>query len=115
MRQSEGVDEPRSGGLVDPLAAYFAATAAASVLFWTSAFVPLLRSNLHGAIAVIFLYGPALAARLSRRPFDYRTAGLRIDPVGRGLRVTGLAIALTWPVFLAGFFAYYGVVCAPGA
>jgi membrane protease YdiL (CAAX protease family) len=37
--------------------------------------VPLVQKNLHGAIAVIFLYAPALAARWSTRPFDYRAPG----------------------------------------
>src|SRR3954471_20976181 len=100
------MDESRpSGGLAEPLITFFAATAIASALFWTSSVWSLLRANLHGAIAVLFLYAPALAARISRRPFDYRASGLRIDPIGRGLRVTGLAIAVTWPIFLIGFFA----------
>ena len=105
----------RPGGLLEPLLAFFAATALASALYWTGQGVPLVQKNLHGAIAVIFLYAPALAARWSKRPFDYRLAGLRLDPVPLNLKVTGLAMAVTWPVFFAAFLGFYGYVCRPGA
>lgn len=105
--------EPRSG-LREPLLAWAGATAVASALFWIAQGVPLVQRNLHGAIAVVFLYGPALAARLSGRPFEYRAAGLRLDPVALNLKVLGLALAITWPVFLASFLLFYGYVCQPG-
>jgi uncharacterized protein len=38
-----------------------------------------------------------------------------VHPLGRGLRVLGLALAVTWPVFIVGFFAYYQWVCPDGA
>jgi membrane protease YdiL (CAAX protease family) len=100
-------------GLVEPLVTFFAATALASALFWIAQVVPLVQKNLHGAIAVIFLYAPALAARLWRRPFDYGAAGLRFDPVGLNLRITGLALAVTWPLFFVAFLVFYGYVCLP--
>jgi membrane protease YdiL (CAAX protease family) len=98
-------------GLAEPLVTFFAATALACALFWTAQAVPFVQKNLHGAIAVIFLYAPALAARLWRRPFDYREAGLRFDPVPLNLRIAGLAMAITWPIFLAAFLAFYGFLC----
>jgi membrane protease YdiL (CAAX protease family) len=73
--------------------------------------VPLLGRNLHVAIAVIFLFAPLLAARLSGRPFDYDQAGLHITPVRLNAAVLGLAIAITWPLFLGAFLAFYGSVC----
>src|SRR5215471_4054041 len=94
----------RPGGLVEPLAIFFAATALASGIYWLGHAIPFVRENIvHGAIAVIFIYAPAVAARWSGRPFDYRAAGLRIDPVGLNLRITGLAMAVSWPVFLGAF------------
>jgi membrane protease YdiL (CAAX protease family) len=99
--------------LREPIITFFAATALASALYWTAQAVPFVQKNLHGAIAVIFLYAPAVAARFSRRPFDYRQAGLRLDPVPLNLRVTGLALALTWPIFFAAFLSFYGYVCRP--
>jgi uncharacterized protein len=100
---------------VEPMATFFAATALASALYWIARVVPLVQSNLHGAIAVVFLYAPALAARLSRRPFDYQEAGLRIRPVGRTLAVTAVGIGVTWPLFFIAFLVFYGSVCAPHA
>jgi len=93
--------------------AFAAATALASALYWTGRVVPVVGRNLHACIAVIFLYVPALAARISHRPFDYRDAGLRADPVVLNLKVLGAALAVTWPVFAIGFFLYYGFVCGP--
>jgi membrane protease YdiL (CAAX protease family) len=111
------VSEPAPrAGLVEPLVTFFVATALACGFFWLgqlNAFVQ--RNIVHGAIAVIFIYAPALAARRSGRPFDYRAAGLRLDPVPLNLKVTGLALAVTWPVFLAAFLAFYGYVCRRGA
>jgi membrane protease YdiL (CAAX protease family) len=104
----------RPGDLLEPLLTFFAATALASALYWTGQAVPFVQKNLHGAIAVIFLYAPALAARWSGRAFDYRTAGLRLDPVPLNLKVTGLALAVTWPVFFAAFLGFYGYVCRSG-
>jgi membrane protease YdiL (CAAX protease family) len=102
-------------GLLEPLVTFLAATAAASALYWLSEVVPFIRSNLHGGIAIVFLYAPALAARLSGRPFDYRAAGLRLRPVGRTLAVTAIGIAVTWPLFFAAFLIFYSAVCAPFA
>lgn len=104
-----------SAGLTEPLAAFFVATALASALYWTARSVAFVHEILHGAIAVLFLLGPSLASRLSGRSFDQRRAGLGIDPVGLNLRVLGLALLITWPVFVAGFFGYYGFLCAPGS
>jgi uncharacterized protein len=102
-------------GLVEPLVTFFAATAIASGLYWLAQVVPFVQSNLHGAIAIVFLYAPALAARLSGRPFDYRAAGLHLRPVGRSLAVAAIGIGVTWPVFFVAFLIFYGTVCAPHA
>lgn len=101
------------GGLREPVVTFLAATAVASALFWLGRVVPFVGQNLHGAIAIVFLYAPALASRLSRRPFDYRAAGLRLAPVGLGAAVTAAVIAITWPLFLAAFAGFYTLVCAP--
>jgi len=97
--------------LLEPLAAFLAATAVASALFWMGRVVSIVGENLHGAIAIVFLYAPALAARLARRPLDYRSAGLRVEPVRLSLAVTVAALALTWPVFFTAFVSFYGLVC----
>jgi hypothetical protein len=102
-------------GLREPLLAFLGATALASALFWTGRVVPFVAENLHGAIALIFLFTPAVASRASRRPFDYRAAGLRADPYRLNLAVLGAGIGLTWPLFLGAFLLFYGLVCPSGA
>jgi hypothetical protein len=112
---SDSAAASRRPGLVEPLVTFAVATALASALYWTGQVVPLVQANLHGAIAILFLYAPAAAARLSGRPFDYRAAGLRLRPVGRAAAVTGVALALTWPLFFVGFLLFYGHVCGHDA
>jgi uncharacterized protein len=102
----------RPGGLGEPIATFLVVTGLASALYWLGRVVPIVGDNLHGGIAFLFLAAPAVAARLSRRPFDYETAGLKLAPIGRGLRVLGAVLAVTWPIFLGGFLLYYSLVCA---
>ena len=100
-----------SAGLGEPLAAYAAAIAIAVALFWAARAIALVQQIMQGAIACAFLFGPQLAARVSGRPFDPRAAGITIHPIGRGMRVLGVALLVTWPIFVAGFFTYYQTVC----
>lgn len=93
----------------EPLLAFCAATALAAA----ATRVPFLRENLHAAIALIFLYAPAVAARLAGGTFDYREAGLRVDPMRLNLAVLGLAVLVVFPLFVTGFFAFYGALCGP--
>jgi membrane protease YdiL (CAAX protease family) len=102
-------------GLVEPIATFLVATSLAAGLFWLARSVALVREILHGSIALIFLLAPSYAARISRRPFDYRAAGLGLTPVRLNLRTLALALATTWPLFLAGFLLYYGLLCAASA
>ncbi|HEX7599528.1 MAG TPA: CPBP family intramembrane glutamic endopeptidase, partial [Polyangia bacterium] len=39
-------------------------------------------------------------------------AGLTLAPVRLNLRILALAMVATWPLFLAGFFLFYGVLCS---
>jgi membrane protease YdiL (CAAX protease family) len=113
------VPEPASpapgvaGGLSEPLLTFFVATGLASALYWIARVVPLVEANLHGAIAVIFLAAPRVASRVSGRDFDYRAAGLRLDPVRGNLAVLGTALAVAWPLFFASFLIFYGAACTP--
>jgi membrane protease YdiL (CAAX protease family) len=113
-RAGGGGSSRGGGSLVEPAVTFFAATALASALYWLARAVPLVWEYLHVAIAVIFLTAPAVASRLSRRRFDYEAAGLRLDPVKRGLAVVGGAIGMTWPFFFGGFVLLYRFGCGPG-
>ena len=99
--------------LREPLLTFLAATALASGLFWLGRVVPLVHRNLHALIAVLFFYAPVMAGRVSRRPFDFREAGLRLDPMRTNAAVLALAIAVTFPLFVLGFFLFYGTTCGP--
>ena len=105
----------RKAGLVEPLAIFLAATSIATGLFWLARVVPFVGEFLHGAIALVFLLAPSYAARIFRRPFDYRAAGLGMAPVKLNLRILALALAVTWPLFVAGFLLFYGLICPAAA
>lgn len=100
-----------SASLREPLLAFAAVIAIAATLFWTAQAVGFVQQILHGTIACAFLFGPQVAARLSGRPFDQHAAGITIHPLGPGLSVLGLALLLTWPIFVLGFFGYYSAIC----
>ena len=106
--------EQARASLTESLVAYATAIAVAAGLFWVGQSVGFVQQILHGVIACMFLVGPRVAARLSGRDFDERAAGISMDPIAPGLRVLGLAILVTWPVFILGFFLYYGTLC-PGS
>ena len=98
-------------GLAEPLLAFLVATGLAAALFWLGRAVPVVGENLHGGIALIFLFMPRLAARLSGRTFDYHAAGLHLAPLGLNLRVLALAVAAAFPVFYLAFLAFYRGIC----
>ena len=97
--------------LAEPLLVFFAATALSSALYWTGRSVAVVDQNLHVAIAFVFLFGPSLAARITKRPFDPYAAGLRLSPVRENLIVLGLAIAVSWPLFFGAFLGFYAGIC----
>lgn len=105
--------QPPVPSLREPLLTVAVATLLAAALAVTGRMIPLVGRYLHAEIAGIFLYAPSLASRLSGRPFDYRDAGLRLDPLPLNLRVLGVALAVTFPLFAIGFFVFYGAVCGP--
>ena len=106
-----GRDKARAS-LREPLLAFAAAIALAVTLYWAGQTAGFVQQIMHGLIACSFLLGPRIASRLSGRPFDERAAGITVTPVLPGLRVLGLAILITWPAFVLGFFLYYGTVCS---
>lgn len=95
----------------DPFVVFLAVTALASGLFWLSKVLPVLQRNLHAVIAVTFFYAPVLAERWRGRSFDFHAAGMAVTPVGANLAVLGGALAITFPLFIAGFFGFYDGVC----
>jgi uncharacterized protein len=97
--------------LREPLLAYSIAIAVASVLYWTGRSVSFVQQIMHGVIACLFLLLPQYAARISGRAFDQDAAGLTLHPIRPSLRVLGIALLVTWPAFVVGFFLYYQALC----
>jgi membrane protease YdiL (CAAX protease family) len=93
------------------MVAFATAIAVAAGLFWVGQAVGFVQQIMHGVIACMFLFGPQVAARLSGQAFDDRAAGIKLRPIAPGLRVLGLALLVTWPAFILGFFVYYGALC----
>jgi membrane protease YdiL (CAAX protease family) len=107
------VEQRSVPGLREPLLAFCVVSLLAAALSVAGRLVPVIGRNLHAFIAALFFYAPSAAARLSGRPFDSHEAGLRLDPPRLNLLVLGGAVALTFPLFFAGFFVFYGYVCGP--
>ncbi|HMF41748.1 MAG TPA: CPBP family intramembrane glutamic endopeptidase [Polyangia bacterium] len=100
------------GSLKEPLLAFVAATALAAAFAALGAIIPRVREYLHVLIAVVFFETPFVAAKRAGRDLDYRDIGLRVDPVRLNLAVIGVAVLITFPAFVAGFFIFYDRVCA---
>ncbi len=98
-------------GLREPLLAFAAATGAAALLAAVGVVVPFVRNNLHAAIALLFIYVPASAARLARPGVRLPAGGparrsRRAEPGGAG-HVRGADAARVRGRLLL----FYGHVC----
>ncbi len=72
--------------------------------------VPLVGHLGSALVAVVFLYAPSVVAW--RRGEDIEDYGFHTAPVGRGLGYSLGALAIIVPIFVAGYYVFYGVVCA---
>jgi uncharacterized protein len=60
-------------------------------------------------VSVLFLYAPMYF--LARRDEDIYDYGFRLKPVKRGVITALVAIAIIFPLFALGYFAFYEVAC----
>lgn len=60
-------------------------------------------------VSVVFLYIPLYIA--AKRDEDLRDYGFLYEPIGAGLAITGIVLAVIVPLFALGFFAFYEVTC----
>ncbi len=99
----------------DLAAGRHAAYAFAAVLVLVAALVridvdvPLVGHLGSALVAVIFLYAPSVVAWRRKESLD--DYGFHAAPVGRGLAYGLGAAAVIFPIFVAGYFVFYGVVC----
>jgi membrane protease YdiL (CAAX protease family) len=71
--------------------------------------VPLVGHLGSALVAVIFLYAPSVVAwRRHEHLDDY---GFHAAPLARGLGYGVGAVVVIFPLFVAGYFVFYGVVC----
>jgi membrane protease YdiL (CAAX protease family) len=93
---------------VEVLVAFAAVTAVVSGLYRLRT-VAFIDRNLAVVAAVLFLYVPAML--LWRRKLDLEQYGMRISPLGRGLLLWALALAVVLPLFSIGYYLYMRKLC----
>ena len=60
-------------------------------------------------VAVLFLYAPIWVG--GRRGEELEDYGFVPEPVGRGLALAGISMAIIFPIFVVGYFAFYETAC----
>jgi membrane protease YdiL (CAAX protease family) len=60
-------------------------------------------------VAVLFLYAPVFVAWLRKEDLD--EYGFRAAPLKRGLITAAVTIAVVFPFFVLGYFAFYEIAC----
>ncbi len=61
-------------------------------------------------VSVLFLWVPLVIA--SRHDEDLDVYGFRPEPVGKGLAIAGVSVAIIIPLFTLGFLGFYELVCS---
>ena len=93
----------------DALIAYVVVALLVAVLVQIDVTLPAVGHLGSAFVSVLFLYAPMVVlARRNRDLYDY---GFRAAPVKRGLALALGSILLIFPLFIAGYFAFYEVAC----
>jgi hypothetical protein len=85
------------------------ATGAASALYNVGQSVGFIHRNLHALVALVFLALPQIALR---RRGNIERYGFTTHPLGLGLAIAGVAIAVVLPLFVGGFVVATRFACA---
>ncbi len=99
---------PARSAIVEALSVYALATAIASALYHLQG-VAIIRDNLHALVAATFLFLPQVVLR---KRGDLDAYGLRLRPLGLGLKVAAIFIFGILPLFSLGFWAWNRLCCA---
>lgn len=91
--------------------AYAATAALVAGLVRIDVDVPLVGHLGSALVAVTLLYAPVVVAWLRKE--DLADFGFRTAPVGRGIKLGVGYVALVFPIFALGYFAFYEIVCSP--
>jgi membrane protease YdiL (CAAX protease family) len=100
---------PKRNDLRDALVAWAVVAVLVTVLVRIDVTLPAVGHLGSALVAVLFLYAPVFYAW--RRTEDLVDYGFHAAPVGRGLATAGIAIAVIFPVFALGYFAFYEIAC----
>ncbi len=95
--------------LRDALISWALVAALVAVLVQINITLPAIGHLGSALVAVLFLYVPVLVAW--RRKEDLDDYGFHAEPVAKGLATAGVAIAVIFPVFALGYFAFYEISC----
>lgn len=99
---------PRSAAR-DALVAWLVVAGLVAVLVRIDVTLPAIGHLGSALVAVLFLYAPVVVAW--RRQEELGDYAFHAAPVRRGLVTAGVAIAVIFPVFALGYFAFYQVAC----
>jgi uncharacterized protein len=103
------VTEPARNDGRDALLAFCGVGALVTGLVQINITLPAVGHLGSALVAVLFLYVPVYFAW--RRKEDLDLYGFRTEPVRRGLVTAAIAIAVIFPLFVFGYFAFYELVC----
>jgi uncharacterized protein len=101
------VDEKRRT-LVEVAVVFAVATGAASLLYNVGQSVAFIHRNLHPMVALIFLVLPQV---MLRRRGNIERYGFTTQPLGLGLLIAAVAIAVVLPLFAVGFLVAVRAAC----
>lgn len=93
----------------DALIAWASVAALVTALVQIDVKLPAVGHLGSALVAVVFIYAPVVVAW--RRREDLEDYGFHWAPVRRGLLTFAAAGALVFPLFVAGYFAFYEIAC----
>jgi membrane protease YdiL (CAAX protease family) len=110
--------DPTAGAPADPgagragrdaLVTWAIVLALVAVLVRINVTLPAIGHVGSALVAVLFLYAPVVVG--GRRGEDLGVDGFHAAPLGRGLAIAGTSIAVIFPLFALGYFAFYEIAC----
>jgi uncharacterized protein len=105
---TEVVDSARRAGR-DAVRAWIVVVVLVAGLLQINVTLPYVGHLGSALVAVLFLYVPVFVAWRRHETLD--DYGFHSDPIPRGLVFTAVGYAVIFPLFAAGFFAFYEIAC----
>lgn len=93
----------------DAFVAWALVAALVAVLVQINIKLPAIGHLGSALVAILFIYTPVAVAWLRKEDLiDY---GFQAEPIRRGIVIAGCAIAIIFPLFVLGYFAFYEIAC----